>query len=282
VVTLGLLAGCDDSNTTPENKPLTMTILHINDHHSHLEEDSVDITLGADTYEMTSGGFPRVVQAFEDLASSAATPNVLKLHSGDAITGTLYYTLFQGQADADMMNEVCFDAFALGNHEFDSSDSGLKTFLDFLNPADNATCPTTPVLAANIEPEEGTPLYPTGGKNLISPYTIKEFDGEKVGIIGIDIKSKTQNSSSPLDTTVFLDETTTAQKYIDELEASGINKIILLTHYQYGNDLVLASQLDGVDIIVGGDSHTFLGDEFAQYGLNPAGAYPTKVTDSAG
>ena len=156
MVTLGLLAGCDDNNTTPENKPLTMTILHINDHHSHSEEDLVYIALGADTYEMTSGGFPRVVQAFEDLAS-AATPNVLKLHSGDTITGTLYYTLFQGQTDADMMNEVCFDAFALGNHELDSSDSGLKTFLDFLNPEDNATCPTTPALAANIEPEEGTP-----------------------------------------------------------------------------------------------------------------------------
>lgn len=170
---------------------------------------------------------------------------------------------------------------ALGNHEFDSSDSGLKTFLDFLNPAENAKCPTTPVLAANVEPAEGTPLYPAGGESMLVPYMIKEYNGEKVGIIGIDIKSKTQNSSSPLDSTQFLDELETAQKYIDELEADGINKIILLTHYQYANDLTLASNLDGVDVIVGGDSHSLLGD-FDQYGLSSQGDYPTKVTDKAG
>lgn len=286
------LSGCildsdtDDTNSSEqqalvEPQALEMKILHINDHHSHLEEDSVDITLGADEYEMASGGFPRVVEAFKALEADSETANILKLHAGDAVTGTLYYTLFQGKADADMMNEVCFDAFALGNHEFDASDSGLKTFLDFLNPTENATCPKTPVLGANVIPAEGTPLYPVGGESMIAPYTVKEFNGEKVGIIGIDIKSKTQNSSSPLDSTQFLDEVTTAQQYINELEAQGINKIILLTHYQYSNDLAMAAQLDGADVIVGGDSHTLLGD-FDAYGLNSSGAYPTKVTDTAG
>jgi len=281
IVTASFALTACNSDSDSEPQALEMTILHINDHHSHLEEDSMDITLGADEYEVASGGFPRVVEAFKTLEGQTASGNVLKLHAGDAMTGTLYYTLFQGEADAAMMNEVCFDAFALGNHEFDSSDSGLKTFLDFLNPAENAKCPTTPVLAANVVPTEGTPLYPAGGKNMLSPYTIKEFNGEKVGIIGIDIKSKTQNSSSPLDSTQFLDELETAQKYIDELEADGINKIILLTHYQYANDLTLASNLDGVDVIVGGDSHSLLGD-FDQYGLNSQGDYPTKVTDKSG
>ncbi|WP_130536310.1 5'-nucleotidase C-terminal domain-containing protein [Thiomicrorhabdus indica] len=281
IVTASFALTACNSDSDSEPQALEMTILHINDHHSHLEEDSMDITLGADEYEVASGGFPRVVEAFKTLEGQTASGNVLKLHAGDAMTGTLYYTLFQGEADAAMMNEVCFDAFALGNHEFDSSDSGLKTFLDFLNPAENAKCPTTPVLAANVVPTEGTPLYPAGGKNMLSPYTIKEFNDEKVGIIGIDIKSKTQNSSSPLDSTQFLDELETAQKYIDELEADGINKIILLTHYQYANDLTLASNLDGVDVIVGGDSHSLLGD-FDQYGLNSQGDYPTKVTDKSG
>lgn len=189
--TLALTACNNDSDSSPEPQALEMTILHINDHHSHLEEDSLDITLGETEYEVASGGFPRVVEAFKTLEGQTASGNVLKLHAGDAITGTLYYTLFQGEADAAMMNEVCFDAFALGNHEFDSSNSGLKTFLDFLNPAENANCPTTPVLAANVVPAEGTPLYPAGEKSMIAPYTIKEFNGEKVGIIGIDIKSKT-------------------------------------------------------------------------------------------
>lgn len=83
--------------------------------------------------------------------------NVLKLHAGDAITGTLYFTSFGGKADAELMNLACFDAFALGNHEFDRGDSGLKLFLDDLS---NDSC-NTPVLAANVKPAVGTPLAPT-------------------------------------------------------------------------------------------------------------------------
>lgn len=262
-----------------DNKSLDLTILHMNDHHSHLEADSLDVTFGSDTYELSSGGFPRIVSAYQELAANSN--NVLKLHAGDAITGTLFYTLFQGEADAAMMNQVCFDAFALGNHEFDSGDDGLKTFLDYLNPAQGATCAKTPVLAANVIPQIGTPLYPALNENMLQPYVIKEVDGAKVGIIGIDIASKTQNSSSPLDSTVFLDEIETAQNYIDELAEMGVNKIILLTHYQYANDLTMAAQLKGVDVIVGGDSHTLLGD-FSEYGLNSQGDYPTKTTDAEG
>jgi 5'-nucleotidase len=137
------------------------------------------------------------------------------------------------------------------------------------------------VLAANVIPQIGTPLYPELNENRLQPYTVKEIDGEKVGIIGIDIASKTQNSSSPLNSTIFLDEVETAQTYIDELADMGVNKIILLTHYQYQNDLAMAAKLKGVDVIVGGDSHTLLGD-FDAYGLNSSGDYPTKVTDADG
>ena len=100
-------------------------------------------------------------------------------------------------------------------------------------------------------------------------------------IIGIDIAAKTKNSSSPDESTLFLDETETAQKYIDELTSKGINHIILLTHYQYENDLRLAQKLRGVDIIIGGDSHTLLGD-FAGLGLNSSGPYPTVVENADG
>jgi 5'-nucleotidase len=53
--------------------------------------------------------------------------NALKVHAGDAVTGTLYYSLFEGEADAQLMNEVCFDAFAPGNHEFDHGDAGATS-----------------------------------------------------------------------------------------------------------------------------------------------------------
>lgn len=80
-----------------------LAIIHINDHHSHLEPNT------------------------------GAALNF----DGDAITGTIYYTSFKVQVDADLMNQVCFDAFALGNHEFDDSDAGLAQSLGYLNAAPN-------------------------------------------------------------------------------------------------------------------------------------------------
>ncbi|GAB1621120.1 NAD nucleotidase [Agarivorans albus] len=271
------LVACNDDDRTPSPQPLSINVLHINDHHSHLQADSgIDLNLAGEATRVSVGGFPKVVAKINELAASK--DNVLKLHAGDAITGDLYYTLFKGEADAALMNEVCFDAFALGNHEFDGGDAGLKTFLEFLY---SPTCQTQ-VLAANVEPEVGvSPLAPTTRWDYFQPYMIKSFGDAKVGIIGIDIATKTKNSSSPDATTQFHDETSTAQMYIDELKEKGVNNIILLTHYQYKNDLELAAKLTDVDVIIGGDSHTLLGD-FEELGLNSAGDYPTMVSNLDG
>ncbi|WP_406609439.1 NAD nucleotidase [Agarivorans sp. JK6] len=271
------LVACNDDDSTPSPQPLSINVLHINDHHSHLQADSgIDLNLVGEATRVSVGGFPKVVAKINELAASK--DNVLKLHAGDAITGDLYYTLFKGEADAALMNEVCFDAFALGNHEFDGGDAGLKTFLEFLY---SPTCQTQ-VLAANVEPEVGvSPLAPTTRWDYFQPYMIKSFGDAKVGIIGIDIATKTKNSSSPDATTQFHDETSSAQMYIDELKEKGVNNIILLTHYQYKNDLELAAKLTDVDVIIGGDSHTLLGD-FEDLGLNSAGDYPTMVSNLDG
>ncbi|MCG8511448.1 MAG: NAD nucleotidase [Rhodospirillales bacterium] len=256
---------------------LDLKILHINDHHSHLQPDGrMDLKLGGERTRVRAGGFPSAVALFDSL--SAGQSNVLKLHAGDAITGDLFYTLFKGEADAALMNEVCFDAFTLGNHEFDDGDAGLVRFLDFLK---SGSC-QTPVLGANVVPEVGvSPLTKNSATDYILPYVIKDVGGVKVGIIGIDIAKKTKQSSSPDETTMFLDETETSQKMIDELAAQGVNHIVLMTHYQYKNDLAMAAELEGVDVIIGGDSHTLLGD-FADVGLNSGGAYPTLVKDASG
>jgi len=279
---LGLVACNDDDDdqnagTEETGEPLSLRIVHINDHHSHLEEDDIAFDINGIETEFPMGGFSRVITKINELAGE--TDNVLKLHAGDAITGTLYYTLFNGEADAALMNQVCFDAFALGNHEFDAGDAGLKTFLDFLG---GGSC-DTPVLAANVVPEVGvSPLTPSSPTDYIQPYVVKEVDGQRIGIIGIDIAQKTKVSSNPDETTEFLDETETAQRYIDELAADGVNKIILLTHYQYDNDLAMVANLTGVDVVVGGDSHSLLGGGFADLGLSPAGEYPTVVEDADG
>lgn len=276
-----LLAGCA-STGTPEPgplsplSPLTLNIAHINDHHSQLEPQAhAELTLDGQPTRVSLGGFARISSVFKQL--EASTPNLLKLHAGDAITGTLYYTFFRGAADARMMNTVCFDAFALGNHEFDDGDAVLRGFLDELGQGD---C-RTPVLAANVQPAAGSPLAASGGRSPIQPYTIKTVGGARVGIVGIAIADKTVNSSRPLASTQFLDEVTSAQRAIDELKRQGVHHIVLLTHQGYARDQAMARRLSGVDVVIGGDSHSLLGD-FSTVGLKSAGAYPTVTQNRDG
>ena len=105
-------------------KTASLTILHINDHHSHLEQENFDLrgdsvppslAASVDRLRVYYGGFPRLVSLVKKFEEEEENP-ILKIHAGDAVTGTSFYSLFKGKADAAMMNRICFDAFCLGNH----------------------------------------------------------------------------------------------------------------------------------------------------------------------
>ncbi|MEY4753323.1 MAG: hypothetical protein RJA44_998 [Pseudomonadota bacterium] len=271
-----LLSACIGGSDEPSYPPIELNIAHINDHHSQLDGfTSTQLTLDGVATQVDLGGFARQSAVFKALAG---TPNLLKLHAGDAMTGSLYYTFFKGAADAALMNTVCFDAFIPGNHEFDDGDATLKGFLDELA---KGSC-QTPTLAANIVPQSGTALAPAGGPAYLKPYTIKLINGVKVGLIGITVSGKTTQSSRPLATTRFLDELTSAQGAIDQLKAQGVRHIVLMTHQGYDTDRAMAAQLTDVDVIIGGDSHTLLGDFSAQGISSSSGAYPTVVRNKNG
>lgn len=275
--TLFLLGGCQSLPPAPAANfaPLEINIAHINDHHSNLEAiPGFELQVDGLATRVEAGGFPRLTALFK---ASAGLPNLLKIHAGDAMTGTLYHTIYKGEADAALMNTICFDAFELGNHEFDEGDAGLRKFLDHLR---SGPC-RTPVLAANVEPAPGTPLAATGSRDYLQPYLLKKFGDITVGIVGIEARDKTLVSSRPLPTTRIADETTTAQRQIDALKARGIRHIILVTHQGYENDKAMAAKLTDVDVIIGADSHTLLGD-FSGVGLSAAGAYPTIVRNRDG
>lgn len=281
LVSAVILAGCAAPAARPmADAPFTLRILHVNDHHSRLGPDPGQTLLidGVET-QVAYGGFPQVAARIRELAALGG--NVLKLHAGDALTGDLYFTLFHGQADADLMNQLCFDAFVVGNHEFDAGDTGLRRFLDHLrSPAWGCD---TPVLGANVRPTVGqSPLAVSSEEDYIRPYVVLERGGRRIGIIGIDIVGKTVAASSPDPATRFLDETETARRYVKQLRAEGIDIIVLLTHIGYRNDLALAAALPGVDVIVGGDSHSLLGEGFESVGLSPEGPYPTLRSNADG
>jgi 5'-nucleotidase len=275
LVALTGLAACGGSDE-PTFKPLELNLAHINDHHSQLDAfAATELMLEGVPTQVDLGGFARQTAMFKSLAG---TKNLLKIHAGDALTGTLYYTFFKGKIDAEMMNTLCFDAFTPGNHEFDDGDTVLKGFLDELS---KGTCNTT-IVSSNVVPALGTALAPSLGTSHLKPWAIREVDGIKVGLIGITIAGKTVNSSRPLSTTVFNNEVTAAQKAIDELKAQGVRHIVAITHQGYEADKAWAAQLTDVDVVIGGDSHSLLGDFKAVGITGSSGAYPTVVKNKNG
>lgn len=227
----------------------TVKIIHINDSHSHLESTV--------TNNGPTGGMAKAAAVIKTLKSE--NPDAFLLHGGDAVQGTIYYNLFKGRADADVLNPLGFDAMVMGNHEFDDGNAHLADFINMLR---------FPALSSNVIPPEGSAL-----EGKFRPYIIKNG----IGIIGVTAARKTLHSSSPDAGTVFSEEAESVQKYINELEALGIKKIIVLSHFGYENDIEMARKLTGVDIIVGGDSHTLLGN----FG-GAAGAYPTVAENGSG
>lgn len=283
LVAAGALAACHGGASSP--RPLELTILHINDHHSHLEEKTATLRLRNAAGEqvmvgVSAAGFPRVTSAVAELARQ--NENVLKLHAGDALTGTLYFSKAGeiGVADAAMMNTVCFDAFALGNHEFDKGDTTLAQWLKLLH---SGNC-RTPVISANVRFGADSAMHPSRAPVQVKPYTIVERGGHRIGIVGLTIAEKTKVSSQPDPDTIFEDETTAAQRAIDELRAQGIDKIVLLSHIGYPYDKRVLAALSGVDVVISGDSHTLLGpDSLADYGVgSPAGPYGETLTNRDG
>lgn len=251
----------------PEAKaPLEVTVIHINDHHSHLEPVALDMMIGGKKTKVRLGGYPEAVNKIKSIKATAKNP--ITLHAGDAITGTLYFTLFGGSADAALMNITGFDYFTLGNHEFDAGNEGLKKFLDYLK---------VPVLSANVNPEKQSILH-----GMWEPYAIMNIEGQHVGIIGLDTVRKTVDSSSPGKDVHFTDEVETSQKYADKLKKMGVNKIILLSHGGSQKNFEIAQKVSGIDIIITGDTHWLFGtDEMKKAGLPVREPYPKKFMSPA-
>ncbi len=245
---------------------LTVTLLHTNDTHDHLEPT---IYTGKDAagkdFRAQYGGVARIKTAIETLKKTATNPIVLD--AGDVFTGTIYGMIYKGLADLAYMEAFGVQAQTIGNHEFDGGPSQLAEYLK------NATFP---VVSANID-ASAEPLL----KDLIKKSTILEVAGQKIGIVGVTTPD-TPITSSPGDTVKFLEPKAAVQAEVDRLRASGVTKIILLSHLGYSKDVVLAKELRGVGVIIGGHSHTPLG-KYEGNGLPASeGDYPTVLKDANG
>jgi 2',3'-cyclic-nucleotide 2'-phosphodiesterase (5'-nucleotidase family) len=219
-----------------EDEPFTLSVMHVNDSHANVEK------------------YPRLFSAVNEVR--AANPDALLVDAGDVFSGTLYFNQYLGKADLWFMNELGYDAMTFGNHEFDKDSSVLADFIKEMR---------FPMVSANVDvsndPELG-PLFVNelaedadGGR--IYPAIIKEVDGEKVGIFGLTTPDTTI-LANPSDDILFENAVEKAKETVAALEEQGINKIVALSHLGYAPDQQLAAEVDGVDLIVGGHSHTTL------------------------
>lgn len=255
--------GCMSSKS-PE--PFTLTVAHINDTHGNLEPSPLEISINGTATYTEMGGFPALTARVKQLRQTE--PNFLFLHAGDVFQGTLYFIKYLGMADLAFLKLMKPDAMCTGNHEFDKGPAVLTKFID-------EAVKYFPVLSANISTEK-EPLL--AGK--IKPYTIKTVGSREVGIIGLTTV-ETPEVSGPGENLVFHDPIKTVKDVVTELTGKGIDIIVLLSHQGFENDVELAKAVTGIDVVVGGHSHTLLGRFENLPGFSPEADYPFVVKNSA-
>lgn len=224
-------------------------------------QDTIDLTLVhtsnvVDAHQVGAdgiGGTARVAHLVESVRDS--NENVLVVDGGDRFLAPPNF-----DRNAEIMNELGYDAMNLGNHEFNGGNVGVLNFIAELD---------FPVVAANID-FSNSPLL----ADTIDPYTIIDVNGVPVGIIGL-ANEETPTLSSPGPDLIFLeDEAAVTQAAVDELTAQGVNIIVLIAHREANENAVLASTVSGVDVIVGGSDNALLSNTADDADFN----YPIETT----
>lgn len=248
------LTACNSENTSKEHIPLELTVAHINDTHAHLDPTENGLAIqptGQQKFEFFAklGGYPRLKFKLDELREQAGKDgrHFLTLFGGDAFQGTLYFTQFRGEEESRLLSEMGIDAATLGNHEFDLGNSPLNEYAAKVN---------YPIVAANLIKSSSSALK---DNQNIHEYIIKEINGESVGIFGL-VLDNMHDISSPDKDTQFQPMIASAQRTVDALKKKGANKIIMVTHIGLQSDQAVAKAVNGIDLIVGGHSQTFLGD----------------------
>ncbi|GLP98000.1 bifunctional metallophosphatase/5'-nucleotidase [Paraferrimonas sedimenticola] len=262
LVTIGLV-GCQQ---TPKSyEPLSLTVAHVNDTHSHFDpmthQWQAELPEGQLAVQAKIGGYPRLAQALMQARRDAEAQDkpFLALHGGDAFQGTLYFSLYKGLGNQLLLNEFGLDAMVIGNHEFDLGEEPLLDFVQGVN---------FPVLAANMTIGADSALAKTDN---IKPYIVRSYGPHKVGVFGLVLQDLPE-LASPGEALSFEQEVIAAQATVDELKAQGINHIIMLSHIGLDRDLRVARSVNGVDLIVGGHTHTLMGN-FYQFGMGHGPGY---------
>lgn len=218
----------------------SLTILHMNDTHSHIEPQR------SGKYE-GMGGVMEQAAFIDSVRFADGESNVLLLHAGDFGQGTSYFSELGGDIEIDVINAMAFDAVCLGNHEFDNGIEELGRRLK------NIRCD---VLCANYD------FTGSAIDGIVKPYAIYQKAGKKIGVFGLLTDLTSVVNADIAAQFKYAHPAEVANKYAKLLKKEGCDLVIALTHLGYEGedytDFELAAATRNIDVIVGGHSHTYI------------------------
>ncbi len=238
------LASCVPLRREDAPASARLTLLHTNDTHSRIEP------FGPGNGNLSGrGGMARRATLVKQLRAQLG--NVLLLDAGDVFQGTPYFNRYKGVLDYKLMSMMGYDVGTLGNHDFDNGVDGLLTAMaeakfSFVNC--NLDMKGAPRLAQRVK-----------------PWIVKQLPGVRVGITGVIVDFKGLVTPKNHEGVTWMDPLASLKPVVKLLrEQEKVDMVVLLSHLGHDlkgtgwDDLTLAKQLPGIDVIVGGHSHTFL------------------------
>ncbi|MBO4595399.1 MAG: metallophosphoesterase [Bacteroidales bacterium] len=215
-----------------------LVILHCNDTHSHFDPMRGGARDG-------QGGIIERAAFVDSVRALYGAENVLLVHAGDFHQGTSYYSELRGSLEGKLVNALHYDCVTLGNHELDS---GIEDLAARLSKID------CPVVCANC-------AFPEVLQKEIVPYTVVEKAGLRIGIIGFESELSKMVAAPIAQRIIQFDNVNTVNKYVPVLrEQEHCDMVILLSHMGYDVDQDVIPQTRGVDLVIGGHTHTFVDD----------------------
>ena len=243
---LELIAGYAAADTV-------ITILHTNDTHSQIEP------LPANDANAGKGGVARRATLVKHVREE--NPNTLLVDAGDVMQGTPYFNFYRGEVEYKAMSAIGYDVGTLGNHEFDNGVEDLAKALKFAN---------FDLVSANYD-VKGTVL-----EGRVKPYVVKTVGGIRVGLFGLGISPVALITPANFKGVTYNDPVVAAREVVKTLrEKERCALVVCMSHLGYyvkgdRGDTLVASQVDGIDFIAGGHTHTFMQEPVKQ--KQPCGA----------
>jgi 5'-nucleotidase len=233
-----------------------ITILHTNDTHSQIDP------LPANDANAGKGGVARRATLVKRVRKE--NPNTLLVDAGDVLQGTPYFNFYKGEVEYKAMSAIGYDVGTLGNHEFDNGVEALAAALKFAN---------FDIVSANYD-VKGTVL-----EQRVKRFVVKTVGGIRVGLFGLGVSPVALITPDNFKGVTYIDPVIAARDVVKKLrEEERCTLVVCMSHLGYNadaksGDSFVASQVDGIDFIASGHTHTFMKEPVTQ--TQPCGAKTT-------